>query len=293
MLSLWKLFHRTQQFRRLIVGIMLAASCSALGSQPTEVQQIVLPFIKANAPSHQTYFPKLLALVLDKTAATHGPYEISYFRNNFTSARIISELKFGRSINVLWTSPDEDRERELLPIRVSLLQGLNSYRIFLIRQKGREKFKAIQSLDELRRFRAGSVSNWPDTKVMQDSDLPVVTSAHYDLLFTMLAGKRFDYFPRGLYEIWDEQQVHADKDLVIEESLMFYYPAPIYFFVNPRDKKLAERIERGLQLAIEDGSYHELFFSVPSFKRGYEELSNKERRIFDLEQPNIATPKLP
>ena len=293
MLSLWKLFHRTQQFRRLIVGIMLAASCSALGSQPTEVQQIVLPFIKTNAPSHQTYFPKLLALILDKTAATHGPYEISYFRNNFTSARIISELKFGRSINVLWTSPDEDRERELLPIRVSLLQGLNSYRIFLIRQKDREKFKAIQSLDELRRFRAGSVSNWPDTKVMQDSDLPVVTSAHYDLLFTMLAGKRFDYFPRGLYEIWDEQQVHADKDLVIEESLMFYYPAPIYFFVNPRDKKLAERIERGLQLAIEDGSYHELFFSVPSFKRGYEELSNKERRIFDLEQPNIATPKLP
>ena len=272
---------------------MLAASCWALGSQPSEVQQIVLPFIKANAPSHQAYFPKLLALILDKTAATHGPYEISYFRNNFTSARIISELKFGRSINVLWTSPDEDRERELLPIRVSLLQGLNSYRIFLIRQKDREKFKAIQSLDELRRFRAGSVSNWPDTKVMQDSDLPVVTSAHYDLLFTMLAGKRFDYFPRGLYEIWDEQQVHADKDLVIEESLMFYYPAPIYFFVNPRDKKLAERIERGLQLAIEDGSYHELFFSVPSFKRGYEELSNKERRIFDLEQPNIATPKLP
>jgi hypothetical protein len=272
---------------------MLAASCSALGSQPIEVQQIVLPFIKANAPSHQAYFPKLLALVLDKTAATHGPYEISYFRNNFTSARIISELKFGRSINVLWTSPDEDRERELLPIRVSLLQGLNSHRIFLIRQKDREKFKAIQSLDELRRFRAGSVSNWPDTKVMQASDLPVVTSAHYELLFTMLAGKRFDYFPRGLYEIWDEQLVHADKDLVIEESLMFYYPAPIYFFVNPRDKKLAERIERGLQLAMEDGSYHELFFSVPSFKRGYEELSNKERRIFDLEQPNIATPKLP
>ena len=74
---------------------------------------------------------------------------------------------------------------------------------------------------------------------------------------------------------------------------MFYYPAPIYFFVNPRDKKLAERIEHGLQLAIEDGSFNELFFSVPSFKQGYEELSNKERRIFDLEQPNIAPPKLP
>jgi hypothetical protein len=284
MLSVRRLFQCAQPIRQLVVGLLFVASCSVAGNQQ-EVQQIVLPFIKASAPSHQAYFPKLLSLALDKTVATYGPYEIHYFRNNFTSARIISELKFGRSINVLWTSPDEDRERELLPIRVSLLQGLNSHRIFLIRRKDRDTFRAIHSLDDLRRLRAGSVSNWPDTRVMQNNDLPVVTSAHYDLLFTMLAGKRFDYFPRGLYEVWDEQQAHADKGLVIEEHLMFYYPAPIYFFVNPRDKKLAERIERGLQLAIEDGSFNELFFSVPSFKRGYEELANKERRVFDLDQP--------
>ncbi len=283
MLLVWWLLHSRQRIQLLLVSVMLTVSCTVLAQQHPEPQHIVLPYIKSDSPSHQHYFPNLLALALDKTIATDGPYQISYFRNNFTSARIVAELKFGRSINVLWTSPNEDRERELIPIRISLLHGLNSHRIFLIRESDRKKFRAVRSLNDLRRLRAGSVANWPDTRVMQNSDLPVVTSAHYDLLFTMLAGKRFDYFPRGLYEIWDEQQVHADKHLVVEDSLMFYYPAPIYFFVNSRDKKLADRIERGLQLAIEDGSFNELFFSVPSFKRGYEELANKQRRVFDLE----------
>lgn len=273
-----------------LAGLLLVLGGNVFADTQPATLKVVLPFIKASAPSHQRYFPQALSLALDKTVATDGPYEITYFANNFTSARIIAELKYGRSINVLWTSPDEERERELLAVRVSLLQGLNSHRIFLIRKQDREKFKAIQSLDELRRFRAGSVSNWPDTQVMQNSDLPVVTSAHYDLLFTMLAGKRFDYFPRGLYEVWDEQRDHESKNLVIEESLMLYYPAPIYFFVNPRDKKLANRIERGLKIAMEDGSFNELFFSVPGFKRGYEEMSNKNRRVFDLEQATVTSP---
>ena len=105
MLSVRRLFQCAQPIRQLVVGLLLVASCSVAGNQQ-EVQQIVLPFIKASAPSHQAYFPKLLSLALDKTVATYCPYEIHYFRNNFTSARIISELKFGRSINVLWTSPD-------------------------------------------------------------------------------------------------------------------------------------------------------------------------------------------
>src|SRR5690606_18596680 len=284
MLSVW-LFHGRQGVRWLIVSFVLAGSCFAQARQDAETLHIVLPYISPSAPSHQMYFPKVLALALDKTAATDGPYTISYLRNNFTLARIISELKFGRSVNVLWTSPDEERERELLPIRIPLLHGLNSHRVFLIRESDRRLYRKIKTLDDLRELRAGSVANWPDTQIMLNSNLPVVTSAHYELLFTMLAGKRFDYFPRGLYEVWDEQQVHAGKDLVVEENLMFYYPAPIYFFVNPRDKALAERIERGLRIAIEDGSFNELFFSEPGFRRGYEELSNRHRRVFELEQP--------
>jgi len=89
--------------------------------------------------------------------------------------------------------------------------------------------------------------------------------------------------------------MNADKGLVIEQSLMLYYPAPIYFFVNSVDTELADRIARGLTIAINDGSFNELFLSTPGFKKGYEEIAGKRRRIFELEQTHelSASDKLP
>lgn len=274
----------------LLCGNIQAQEKRVSTQKEKELLTIVIGPFEKSAKNHQYFFPKLLELVLSKTEATDGPFEITYHPYIYTSARIIAELKYGRSYNVIWTTPTEDRERDLLPIKISLLKGLNSYRIFLIRQEDQDKFKHINSVEDLRQFKAGSVSNWPDTKVMLNNDLPVVTSAHYELLFTMLAGRRFDYFPRGLYEVWDEQKNNVDKGIVVEDHIMIYYPAPIYFFVNRKDVKLADRIERGLRIAMQDGSYDELFFSIPGFKRGYEEIGNKSRRSFTLEDAPKVTP---
>jgi len=41
--------------------------------------------------------------------------------------------------------------------------------------------------------------------------------------------------------------------------LLQHYPAPICFFVNKQNKKLADRLERGLRIAIEDASLAQLF----------------------------------
>jgi hypothetical protein len=85
-----------------------------------------------------------------------------------------------------------------------------------------------------------------------------------------------------LYEIWAEQPAHANKGLVIEESLLLNYPSPIYFFVNKNDKALADRIERGLTIAISDGSFDELFFSVEGFRKGWAELHSNNRKLLKL-----------
>jgi hypothetical protein len=118
---------------------------------------------------------------------------------------------------------------------------------------------------------------------MRNNDLSVIGSPAYLPLFKMLAAKRFDYFPRGLYEVWNEAKIHADLGLVIEKNIMLYYEAPFYFFVNKNNPQLADRIERGLKIAITDGSFEELFASIPSFKRGLEEQKNPQRRLLILE----------
>lgn len=249
--------------------------------------RVITQPLEVTAQAHEIYFYKLLELALEKTRATHGPYQLERLKRILSNQRYIAEVSRDDGIiDITWTMIDEEREKKLLPIKISLLRGMNSYRVFLIRKEDREKFHSITTLEDLKKFTAGSGSVWPDTTILQNNGLPVTTSAHYELLFTMLQRKRFDYFPRGVYEVWTEQKAHADKGFEIEDTLMFHYPAPIYFFVNKNNTRLAERIERGLQLAIEDGSFDALFFSTPGFEQGYKEMNNPARKVFHLNTLN-------
>ncbi len=250
---------------------------------PATHLHIVTPPFERSAHAHEIYYVQLLRLALEKNVATDGPFVIEQHSKNLSHKRFLTELEREEgAIDIIWTMNDKKRERELLPIKVSLLRGLNSYRIFLIRREDQHKFSSVTTFQELSKLVAGSSINWPDTPILQSNGLPVVTAAHYELLFTMLAAKRFDYFPRGLYEIWNEQHIHKDKNLSIEASIMLHYHAPIYFFVNKKNTALADRIERGLLLAIKDGSFDQLFFSIPGFKKGFDEMHNSSRRVFNL-----------
>ncbi|RYY04557.1 MAG: transporter substrate-binding domain-containing protein [Gammaproteobacteria bacterium] len=271
----------------LIVGGSSAqessASVEATKHQATQKLYVVTPPFEKPLLPHSQYFPQLLELALQKTRATDGDFELTHSDESYTSNRLMAELIRGENaINIIWTSTSKTREQQLLPIKISIVRGLNSYRVFLIRKEDQEKFHTIHNLADLRKFHAGQGAQWPDSVVMQSNNLPLVTAARADLLFDMLVSKRFDYFPRGLYEVWGEQQLNAGKGLIIEDSLMFHYPAPIYFFVNKKDTALADRIERGLRIAMQDGSFDSLFFSFPSFKRGYEELQNSLRTRLQL-----------
>ncbi|HEY7885921.1 MAG TPA: hypothetical protein VIC08_13340 [Cellvibrionaceae bacterium] len=250
------------------------------------VLRISIPPIEDSASNHSVYFPQMLQLALEKTRDSDGPFEIIPYSQLLTTARFLQELTQDGVVNVMWIMRNTEHEQDLLAVPVPLLKGLNSHRIFLIKDSAQESFAAINSLQQLRQLRAGQGAHWVDVDVLQANGLPVVVSAHYELLFNMLAQRRFDYFPRGLYEIWDEHKKHADKGLAIEQTLMFYYPAPIYFFTSPKRPELADRIYRGLKIALEDGSFDQLFLSIPGFKRGYEELYNHKRRIFHLTHPD-------
>ncbi len=270
----------------LRIFLLLLVSCTSLGVQAERpVLNIVVPPLEASAEDHARYFPQLLALALEKTRETHGPYTLSHYPIMLTAGRFLSELSRDGVVQVAWTMTSPEREQELLPIPISLLRGLNSHRIFLINASDRERFAAINHPDELRQLRAGQGAHWPDMEVLRANGYRVVGSADYELLFTMLANRRFDYFPRGLYEIWDELAKHPDSGLAIEETLMFHYHGPIYFFTSRQRPELAARIRKGLEIALEDGSFDELFLSFPGFERGYRELKNHNRRVFNLTHP--------
>lgn len=253
------------------------------GVSMADVLRITVPPIEQSAPT-SIFFPKLLELALSKTETTDGAFEVTQYPTLLTKARFEAELKRQNKgiIDVLWATTNKELETNLLPIRISLLKDLTSYRLFLIRKDDQEKFNQVKNLNDLRNLKAGQGVRWTDTEVLIANDLPVVTSPLFEPLFNMLLGKRFDYFPRSPHEIWAEEELFKNKGIVVEQHLMLHYITMKYFFVNKNNTQLADRIERGLNIAIADGSFDQLFYSIPGFKRGYDEIANKERLVLTL-----------
>ncbi len=234
------------------------------------------------------YFVKLLNLALSKTNNKSNAVQLQANSIPMQQGRAILELALERDIDVVWTVTSQEREKKLLPIRIPLIKGLLGYRVAIIRAADKNKFAEVTSIKNLRKFTAGQGHDWPDTKVLAANQIKVVTSSTYDGLFAMLETKRFDFFPRGVNEAWQELAMQENPKLKIEDSIMLYYPSPIYFFVNKKNKSLAERIERGLKHAIDDGSFDQLFYSDPDHKRMFASVNIEQRNIITLQNPLLS-----
>ena len=244
------------------------------------------------ADLRNNYYIEVLRLALNKASATDGLPTLIMSDKTMYQKRAIEQLKQNRGIDVVWTMTSIKREADLQAIRIPLLKGLLGYRIFIIRKGEEAKFAAIQTLDDLKQLTAGQGRDWPDTKILEANGIKVVSGIKYSSLFAMLQYKRFDYFPRGVNEAWAEVKAHPDKDLVVEKNLLLQYPAPIYFFVNKQNQILADRLERGLRIAIKDGSFEKLFKNHPANKEIFELSNIDKRKIFRLQNPYLpqATP---
>lgn len=258
----------------------LSAPPAALADQAQ--QTIVIPPWGAQGDKQGQYFPQLLALALEKTAPTDGYVAIKLYPEDLSGTRSVVELKYKNTIQVAWYGATEERMRELLPIQISLLRDLGEYRVLLIRKQDQEKFSKVQTLEDLRQFTSGVSAYWSVTALMRANHLPVKTVNDFNLLFPMLKAGRFDYISRNLVEVWEEARVLEKDGLVIEQELLLKGGSPLYFFVNKNNAALADRIERGLNLALADGSFDQLLVSTPGFAEAAQEIQSNRRRVLEL-----------
>ncbi len=104
----------------------------------------------------------------------------------------------------------------------------------------------------------------------------------------MLSEQRFDYFPRGINEIFGEFETRKDEitNMKIEETLALYLPLPTYFFVTPTRPDLATRIKQGLLSILEDGTMDQIFLEYHSDV--IQKARLKDRIIFKLPNLNLS-----
>jgi hypothetical protein len=263
-------------------GVFLSATVAA--AEPLKV--VVPPW--AGAGAQNEYFVRLLALAFLKTEAAEGPVEIQAYPEQLTGARFVADLKNNKTVNVMWHGTNVEREQDLIAVPISLTKDLNEYRVLLIRKADQGKFNKVHSIEDLRNFTAGSASDWPSKDILRQNDLPVLTVANWSLLKGMLKMKRFDYMSRNIFEVWDEAARYEKDGLVVEQTLLLHGGVPFYFFVSKANADLAARIERGLRIAIADGSFEQLFLSIDGFRRGELELKAGNRRLLRLNMDHAS-----
>ncbi|MBR7799793.1 hypothetical protein [Undibacterium fentianense] len=201
--------------------------------------------------------------------------------------RTLRQVQMGKELDVVWTMTNPEREEELLPIRIPIDRGLLGWRLLLINANQTQQFANLTAPNELRHLRAGQGHDWPDYPILLANQFKVSPSSSYEGLFEMLKRGRIDYFPRSVMEIDVELQAHSSLDFRVAPNWVLYYPAPLYFFVKKDQIKLAAAIERGLLIAMKDGSMRTLF--LKQFGAVIAQADLKNRRILKLDNPYLSS----
>lgn len=282
----------------LLASVMIALNGNPALSQSPNPEGRIQPLAPAKELTqirlwHRNFDAKqtrgLLDLALSKTTREYGGYEILRGAE-LSQRRAMASLIQNNThhLDVINAVVDDEREKSLIPIRVVSDEGLIGYRVCLIHKEEAPRFDAIRSHQDITDSGIifGQGAHWPDTKILRENALQVMTSVHYESLFSMLLARRFHCFLRGANEALDDLERHKDERLMIEPSLLFSYPSTSTFFVNKSNVELAARIELGIRRSILDGSFKKYFEEF--YEKDLEILDLKSRRIIRFNNPYIS-----
>lgn len=231
----------------------------------------------------ESYLKKILALALDRSGV---PYKLEPVNlTPLTENRSIHYIKSG-IYNIHWLNTSEQLEDKLLPIRIPLFKGLIGWRLLLIRKSDVNLFNQVKTVEELRQFKILQGDDWPDTPILKKNGFDVVTSTDFATLAKMLGRGRGDVFPRSITEVWEELGFYGDLNLTVEENLVLHYPAAYYFFVDKSNIALRDAVEKGLNVAVNDGSFDILFSEYFGDVVGRANLN--DRKIISLPNPYMS-----
>ena len=236
-----------------------------------------------------SYQIRLLNLALDKTRIDYGDAEAVPVNTKIPEERGLQLLEKGKTVDVAFTAATKERDESLKAVRFPIMQGLPGYRVFMIRKDKEAEFKSINVLQELqKKERAGLIKHWGNAGILAHNKLGADDSAPAEeVLYKMLKAGKIDYIPMQLYTAWSELDNISKRfpDFTIDSKNGFYYPNPVYFYVNKDNNVLAERIEIGLNELYKDGSLKKLF--LKHFSGLIEKAEPGKRNYFILENPDL------
>jgi len=272
---------RPGRIRLISFAIACVVAAIGCGGQVTAAETAIRYFPSG---SIYEYRWKLLELALAHTADAQSAVRLEPYAEDITQNRGIFLLQSG-AIDVIALGTTDERESKLLPIKIDILRGIVGFRLLVIRATDQAHIAQMDDPSLRRQLAFGLNSQWADLAILRANGFSVTTSSSYENLFGMLAAGRFDAFPRGLNEARREldERKQSYPQLAIETTKALFFPYPVYFWVNKGNPMLAERIERGLRLALADGSFRKLFESYHAMEIAA--IRQERRHVIRLDNP--------
>jgi len=240
---------------RMLRSLMLLLAL--LASSPVFALDVVI-FDRPTAPSDRRLeFPiAVLRAAMERTTPEYGPYRIDFAVASMERQRMFQALKAGELVNVAAYLANTQWSRELLSVPVPIDLGLQSWRVALIDASVQPLLRSLARPAELKQLRAGVGDTWVTQRVLRENGFRIVSGGSYSGLFDMLMAGRFDYFPRGVNEIFGELDAHRTQypTMAVEERFLLHDRVPTLFFVSPQAPRLQRRLAAGMEALLKDGT---------------------------------------
>ena len=256
----------------------------------TEAQNdtLVVDFWNGNRSEiRQDHEREVLEAILGATSTEFGAWKITESRKEYPGdeeSKAFSQKNHDVFVTIAGNQKFNDDE--VIVIHKPLAKNLLGYRIPIINQKDALKFPKTSEA-KIKQLTQGIPETWSDADIFRHNDFAVSEEGTFDDIFDRLAKDNFDYTTFGANEVKSifENRASRIEGLSIEDDLMFFYPFPLVFYVNPNQEKLAQRIEKGLSAIGENGTLDEIFEDY--YGSLVEDLNLKKRQLIQLENPFI------
>ncbi|MDP2716197.1 ABC transporter substrate-binding protein [Rheinheimera sp.] len=233
--------------------MQLTKASEADTAQP---QVIIYPKPMRDFTEDNWYPLQLLKLALRESNVAH---RLQPSDDVLVQSRALKLLEENQNITLAWSMTSAEREDNLLPVRIPIYKGLYGWRLLLVKPGSALLQNPVSSVAELKKYILVQGHDWPDNVLLRSNGLRLDTATHIELLFSMLQKGRADAFPRSVLEIWSEMDARPNQ-FAVAPGVALYYPTAVYFFFNKQNAALAQLVEQGLNRAIANGKFDQLFY---------------------------------
>lgn len=234
------------------------------------------------------YVKKVLELALNKTKTEYGDFELQATTEGINQGRLLLLMNKGIYKNYFFkVSMTDELLEDSHVIKFPIDRGVSGYRIAFANQNRKNSYCSITNKEGLSKVIIAQGIGWLDSDILKHNGLNVYTLPKYKRIFEMVSLNRVDLFFRAINEIKTEYETEhvTFPNLVIEPCIALYYPLPRFFVTDKNNIENANRIEKGLKMAFEDGSFIKLWEEY--FRDSIDLVNLSSRTLIKLDNPYI------